>query len=463
MKAAVSQISNVIELTPREERRRFEAEMNPAPKSFAALLRSELNGRTHLVDLNVQSESAHVAWNTDAVNHILALVNFPHKLRGFLDCLIGIAGENGSDEIALRNWDIGLRARSGFLNCSDTAMERWVTRQKRKLREWMFKNNFLLVEIRDGKFDLENWRNEITRYRLHVNELAATVVLRAKAKFYWRAGKRYNKLQGRALREAARELLYELPESPALEPPKQKKLSEQQKFDRRHKEILTLLAKQRDALAKSKLSLGVYLELLEPEMLDTLAEEPGLEGVVLNPEKEPSPDALISTWEKVRERSVEAEQGSSRGTDKSVGTPSETNEQTEEVPTSLSPPPEIELPRGVPTKVSAPPEPCADCLNNCEINQLVSDLLGTAKKRFPVRLSAEKRDNGAIVFDEQNVTPQALVAKDFLDDLRRREYCRTEAIIQIVTEYVRIHLRWIQSGIPINRDFSDFDPFKGVP
>lgn len=474
--ATVSQMPGVIELTPSEDRKRLEAEMYPAPRSFAALLRSEMTGKTLLVDLNVQSESAHVAWNVDAVNHILALVNFPHKLRGFLDCLIGLAGENGAEEIALRNWDVGLRARSGFLNCSDDSMERWVTRQKRKLREWMFAKNFLLVEIRDGQFDKETLRNEITRYRLHINELAATVVLRAKAKFYWRSGKRYHKLQGRALREAARELLYELPESPALKPPKEKKLSEQQKFDRRHKEILTLLAKQRDALAKSKLSLGVYIDLLEPLMLETLAEEPGLEGVLLNPEKEPNPEDLISVWERVREKSIEAEYDAAGGTDKFVspvefaggadtfvGTAAETGERTEGVPTNLSPPPETDLPQGVPTLLSVPLEPCADCLNNWEIKQLIANLLGTARTRFPVRLTAEQRDKGAIVFDEQNVTPEALTAKDFLNDLRGREFARAELVIEVVTEYVLIHLRWIQSGIPIRRDFSKFDPFNGVP
>jgi hypothetical protein len=188
-----------------------------------------------------------ISHGTDAVNHLLALLNFPAPLRAFVDCMVGLAGERTGwfEEYGV---SVGRRARTGRDDCTDSSMERWVQRQKAKLRQWQFERNFELVEMKDGDFDREAGKNRPTKWRVPLVAMAAEVVLRARAKSYWARGPRH---QSRALREAARELLTEDPEAPPVSLPMPRTLTDEELLNRALKTVETQLGVIRDVMLRN--------------------------------------------------------------------------------------------------------------------------------------------------------------------------------------------------------------------
>lgn len=270
--------------TRHEDARKHEVRQTPAPSRFAALVRGAAENEFNLVDLDRKSDAGTIAHLTDAVNYLLAHLNFPHRLRGFLNCLIGLAGECGDERFAATNFELASKARSGLPESSDDSMEKWASREKRKLEEWMGAANFRIVEIIPGGFDQEKWRNRPTNYRVHINHYGVEVLYRARAKKYWKNGTAHRKRQARAIREAARELIDEFGET-KIHVPQKKTRSEEEKFNSRHKQILSFFGKQRDFLARQNFPLETYAGLCDQDVTEVLLEPAGTVGVLLTPDK----------------------------------------------------------------------------------------------------------------------------------------------------------------------------------
>lgn len=262
-----------------------ETAIEGAPRALLSIVKSQIEGEYQLVDLSNYHPEIELAFQIDAMSHLLALLNFPDKLRGFLDCLLGLAKYEAGYEFAATNWEVGLRSRSGRAACSDESMEKWVARKKQSLEEWMAAKSFRFVKITKGSFNWETNRNEPTRYQVFFNRYVVETVRLAKTLFYWRDGNHYARFQGRALREAARKVLQRIPEAPPLKPAKIKILSEDVKFDRRHKTIISFLEKNRDVLAAMNLAHEEYFMYLVQKVIDPLAFNPtGTTGALLTPD-----------------------------------------------------------------------------------------------------------------------------------------------------------------------------------
>jgi hypothetical protein len=271
---------------------------NAAPRRYMSVLQSQVDESVTLVDANLETD-VNFIYQTDALNCVLAQLNFPHNLRSFLDAIIGLSGESKNRTFTATNFQIGLRVRTGSNRCSDDSMERWVSRYKRKLTDWQGLKLFELVKIVPGNYDPETEKNLPTNYTVSVTTHLPKIVTLAQSKFYWRNGGEYRKLQNRAIREAAREYLYSLPECPPLKLTPPKILTEQEKFDRRYRTILTFLENNRDALHR----LGIAHEDLFIYLVNDLAKlcfnPPGTVGHILTPQKN-EPDRENSIWNKIK-------------------------------------------------------------------------------------------------------------------------------------------------------------------
>lgn len=294
------------EWTPEEENEKDAAIAAGASRRLVSVLRSQVPDEFAIVDIDGSVQEADLAWSIDAMNHLLALLNFPNKLKPFLDSILGTCGSSGTTEFVATNWEIGQRSRSGRNACSDRSMEKWVSRQKKQLDEWMAYKSFRLVRITPGEYDFEINKRKPTRYEVFFNQYVVKTVNLAKTKFYWKASAHGRKLQGRALREAARQVLQEIPEAPNLRLQPVKTLSEEEKFDRRHKQILTFMGRNRDALAKVGLDPNAYFMYLVGEA-DKIATNPtGSTGKILTPEAD-EPNRHISVWQKIKSGDINHE------------------------------------------------------------------------------------------------------------------------------------------------------------
>ena len=286
-------LPGVHEYSPREFSEKFGRERVPAAyytlerAARAAELAEGGEERERVIVSPAGEDLRHdVSHGTDAVNHLLALLNFPAPLRAFVDCMVGLAGERTGwfEEFGV---NVGKRARTGRDDCTDSSMERWVQRQKAKLRQWQFERNFELVEMKDGDFDREAGKNRPTRWRVPLVAMAAEVVLRARAKAYWARGPRH---QSRALREVARELLTEDPEAPPVTLPLPRTLTDEELLNRALKTVETQLGVIRDVMLRNG---GDPRALLEEKyagwvekMAAPPAEETGGEVAATTPEGE---------------------------------------------------------------------------------------------------------------------------------------------------------------------------------
>lgn len=247
----------VVSVTPKEYEAKQTAVKSGASRRLTSIIQSATD-EFQIVDVDFSNAQAEFAWHMDAQNHLLALLNFPNKLKPFLDAIIGASGSAGQTVFTATNWEIGQRSRSGREACSDGAMEKWVSRQKRKLDEWQSFKNFHFVSIEQGAYDFEKKKRYPTKYKINFNKYVCETVAVAKTKFYWRGSSDKRRFQGRALREAARQILNEIPEAPPWRITPVKTLSEEEKFDRRHKQILTFLEKNKAALERVGLDAESY-------------------------------------------------------------------------------------------------------------------------------------------------------------------------------------------------------------
>lgn len=262
-----------------------EAVMAEAPKPLIRLVKTHLQDEYQIVEASHAEPQIEFAYQMDAMNHLLALLNFPDKLRGFLSGILGLAKYESGYEFAATNFQLGIRLRTGREDCSDESAEKWVTRKKQALEHWMSSKSFLFVKITKGEFDFENNRNKPTKYKVYFNRYVIETVQLAKSISYWRDGAAYAKHQGRALREAARKVLQKIPEAPPLKPTKIKIIPEDIKFDRRHKTIVSFLEKNRDVLVGMNLAPEEYFMFLVQKVIDPIAFNPsGTTGRMLTPE-----------------------------------------------------------------------------------------------------------------------------------------------------------------------------------
>lgn len=264
------EIPGAVGLTPAEFSAKYGRGPRPEPAFYTLARAAEASAgvESPLTIIPVGEDLAHdIAHGTDAVNHLLAFLDFPAPLRAFVDCLVGAAGER-SEWFEAYAVDLGRRARTGRADATDQTMERWVRRQKGKLREWQYDRGFEVVMMEDGDFDREAWKNKPTRWRVPLVRMAKEVTLRARAKPYWPSGPRH---QARALREAAREYLRLLPEAPPLRPPLPRTLTDEERLSRHRKTILNLLAKSRDIIERAGGDPQEYLEGLIAEERSVMA------------------------------------------------------------------------------------------------------------------------------------------------------------------------------------------------
>jgi hypothetical protein len=273
------------EFSPAEYNKKQEA-IASAPRGLLSIVKGQIPDEYQLVDATNTNARVEFAYHMDAMNHLLALLNFPDKLRGFLDCILGLAKYNDSQEFTATNFQVGMRSRSGRAACSDDSMEKWVTRQKEKLNSWQSLKNFHLVKITIGEFDLELKRRKPTRYQVFFNKYVVETVLHAKTLWYWRDGAAHTKLQGRAIREAARIILNRIPEAPPLKLTKAKSIPVEEMIDRRDHMITTLLEQQRDDLSRLGLAYEEYFIKRQMENEKIMHNPPGLEGNLITPPEE---------------------------------------------------------------------------------------------------------------------------------------------------------------------------------
>lgn len=276
-----------------------DAALQEAPRAVVSVVQSQIGEGYEVVEYPTANLEIEFAYHVDATNHLLALLNFPDKLRGFLSCLLGMAKQSGGEVFEATNWQLGLRSRSGRAACTDDSMEKWVSRQKKKLDEWMRLKGFEFINIINGTWNPLTGKNDPTRYQVFFNKYVVETVAEAKKIYYWNAKQNIDKARGRALREAARRVLHRIPEAPPLKPARVKILSEEEKFDRRHRAVLSFLEKNRDALAKLGIAWEEYFIFLVREM-DKICENPaGLSGTILTlPQNEPVRHESI--WRKIK-------------------------------------------------------------------------------------------------------------------------------------------------------------------
>jgi hypothetical protein len=285
--------------TQREISAKEEAIKRGASRSLVNIVKGAAEGEFEIVHTDGDTQEADWTYLLSAQNHLLSQLNFPNKLKPFLDTIISSACGNGELEFSATNLEIGQKSRSGRDACSDKSMEKWVSRQKRLLDEWMAYKSFYLVGWQDGEYDFELNKRYPTRYQVFFNKYVVKAANLAKTKFYWGKGKDKRAMRNRALRESARRTLQEIPEAPNLRLKPPKTLSEEQKFDRRHHSMLTFMEKNRDALRKVGLDDRQYFEFLAVEIGKIASNSGGMIGKILTPEKD-EPDHKSSVWQKIK-------------------------------------------------------------------------------------------------------------------------------------------------------------------
>lgn len=298
------------EWTP-EERAEKDAAISAVPRPLAAVLKTAVEGTHQIVDVEA-SELANTSFEFAAMNQILAWLNFPYKLRPYLDCLIGIAGSCETAEFTAVNIEIGRQVRTGK-SIKDESIGTWVTRQKKKFQAWQSFKQFSLIDITDGKFDARTRKNTPAAYKIHIVLWAKLVVQKAQTKFYWRKEKQYRRFQIRAIRQSAYEILQSMPECGPLRL-KLRTLSEEEKFDRRVHQQISAHLKNLDFLSKIDIaSEDLHLYVIR-ELTKAYEKKRGLTGNLITPINE-EPDVRSSVISKIKN-----------------GTLLEDDEQTEETP-----------------------------------------------------------------------------------------------------------------------------------
>jgi hypothetical protein len=236
------------------------------------------------------SLDADIADGTEATNWLCIAANYPEKLRSYLDCLIGMAGDprtlkDNDGWFEATDNDVGERVRLGQLPAldgtpeenhkalsawseglgkfkqTDRASQAWTARKRKLHVEFQRVSGFTLVEVEQGEYDRSKKCNLPTRYRVALLPLADETVKRARLSKLWAAGKTRE-----AIKEAAFETLTMLPNAPPIKRRKPKRKPDAAaRLARNRKAILTLLDRCRDDLSALDIEAEDFWQELEPE------------------------------------------------------------------------------------------------------------------------------------------------------------------------------------------------------
>lgn len=292
--------------TAREFERKFKEE--PLPSAFYALARNALGPqrdelgvavseetRSEMALLPVPSETLEQSASdlTAAVTWLLFYLRCPSKLREYIDILLGMAG-NSTRLFPAPDVVVGICARQGVLppqqedpEKETEALDQWVEEQlalgenarnaqgwasrRRKLLDAFQKHrNFEFIKIVAGDFDPAICKNRPTQYQVHLLAFAAETVQRARASHQWSEESRE-----KAIRQAARELILDIPESPPIEVREERHMNDEELLNRHLKMMEALAAKCRNLIRKHD---GDLESVFEPalERLRRIAYEPVL-------------------------------------------------------------------------------------------------------------------------------------------------------------------------------------------
>jgi hypothetical protein len=168
----------------------------PAHSAQQALIRNAIGAiETDARDPALTDKVARVyGYTTAAANLLLAGVLAPPEFRGFVDALVGVAGD-----------------RSDWFSASDKEIARhagrstkWVQDWRRDLTKWQTAQKVTFIEIEDNYMDRDGEKHP-HRYRVHLSRFVAECALDARASNEWETNREA------AIERAARTLKGSLP------------------------------------------------------------------------------------------------------------------------------------------------------------------------------------------------------------------------------------------------------------
>lgn len=188
-------MNQAADMNPNEFRRRARAVKSRFEK---AELRTKITPFVH--EQPQQQLTVDYAHVTDSANFLLAQLECPPDLRGFIDALIGIGGSRNTTPDWFSAIDERIARRAN--RC-----EKWVQLKRKQLIAWQTKYNIALIDIEDN--DYRDGEKIPHKYRINIARLAAESTSEARVSEKWRRG-RFDE----ALEETAQTLLDSLPEMP---------------------------------------------------------------------------------------------------------------------------------------------------------------------------------------------------------------------------------------------------------
>lgn len=268
--------------------------LSKAKRSIVSVVKGKLADEFVLSAPDYRSETAPLAFQTAAVNAVLAWLNFPTKLRSFVDCIVALAGETGAKSFTATNLEIGKQIRIGR-KAKDDSIQKSISRLKSQVIEWQNNLSFDIIGIERGRFNPEKRKNEPTTYTPYLLEWIPEIIALASETPNWQKGIR---LKLKEIRRSARDVLNSLPTAPPIRGYEPKTLSEEEKFDRRHHIILSSMIKNRELLNSMGFVPEEYFRFLVGEM-DKIATNPSGAANILTP---PSDEVNLksSIWNKIK-------------------------------------------------------------------------------------------------------------------------------------------------------------------
>lgn len=265
-------------------------------KAALSMVQSKIKDQYDLVDNSQFTAADEFAYHLDALSHILVYLKFPDGLRGFLDTLLALS-RTGKKEFKAQNWEVGSRSHSGRDACTDSSMEKWVSRKKKQLAMWQTTRRFEIVSWVDGEFNFKTNKRTPTVYKVDFNKYILEAVTKAKSKWYWRSGSsdRSRKLQGRALREAARAVIDSIPNAPNLKL-KIKTVPKDQIFNQRWNRSISGMEKCADDIDAENGDIDQVIDSAIIELERIRAQHRGTVGKLLN-EKNKNPRRNLNFYE----------------------------------------------------------------------------------------------------------------------------------------------------------------------
>lgn len=294
---ADGKIPGVIARTIEEEKEKIEAVRSGA-RPILGLARAKYSDEFRLTAVDFTDPQRNLADSVAALNAVCAWVQFPAKLRNFLDCLIAAAGDATGEPVTLTNLQIGKQIRVGRA-AKDSSTAKAISRNKKKLVEWQNEHGFELVEIIPGEFDAARKKNNPGSYNVIVAQWIPEIVALAAASRDWHKSRN---LRLKAIRRAARAFINSLPDAPPIRGYQPKELSEGQKFDRFFHSVFNNYPKKLALAAQMNFSLEELHARAIHEMNKAYLKAKkaaGLTSEILTADRD-SPDVKSSYWDMAR-------------------------------------------------------------------------------------------------------------------------------------------------------------------